>query len=72
VQGKRQGDRNMSQDDTRSEDVYEIEAELKHEKAVVTHGEYDSDTEELFDKLEALEREVAELKRQIEALKVKL
>jgi uncharacterized protein YceH (UPF0502 family) len=62
----------MSQDDTHSEDVYEIEAELKHEKAVVTHGEYDSDTEELFDKLEALEREVAELKRQFEALKVKL
>jgi len=62
----------MSQDDTHSEDVYEIELELKHEKAVVTHGEYDSDTEELFDKLEALKREVAELKRQFEALKVKL
>jgi hypothetical protein len=46
---------------------YELESERKHNDSAVKHEEYDSDTEELFEKLEALERDVAEVKRQIKS-----
>ena len=48
---------------------YELEEEGKHNASSVRHDEYDADTEELFDKIEALEKQFAELKKQLEELK---
>jgi predicted RNase H-like nuclease (RuvC/YqgF family) len=51
---------------------WEIAEERRHDASAVKHGEYDEETEKMMDKIEALERGFEELKKEIEALKVKL
>lgn len=51
---------------------WEIAQERRHDESVVKHGEYDAETEAMIDRIEALEREIAELKKQFDEMKVKL
>lgn len=48
---------------------FESEMELRHDKSPVSHGEYDAETEDIEERLDRLETQIAELKRQIEEFK---
>lgn len=48
---------------------YELYQQKKHDAATVKHDQYDQESEDMMDQIEALEKKVAELAKQLEELK---
>jgi predicted RNase H-like nuclease (RuvC/YqgF family) len=60
---------NLGYDNGEAISDYELHEQKRHDESTVKHGEYDEDTEDMMGKIEKLEKQVAELAKQIEELK---